>query len=336
MEAAKKLFDETEEITTQSRWRDVHDALQDSDLFLKQLLTKVDALQSWEEWLEENEKKELEEKRKQKFRAERLTRDAWRNTLEEFHKKGELTVDTKWGEIANLVHEEESYKNLIGKPGATPHDLFDDFIIQLNDQTKQEMKKIAKLAKAHDIQVTQNSTYDWFSTQLRSEDVWQKTTEQVRQQAFEMLVQKAKDQEAAAILDAEKHAKKSRKAFVELLQRTREVTAATTYEMTGDQLGDNPAWRAVDDRTRRQCFDIFVDQLKIQSQSQKGGKVEEVISDDDDAAKRKKKKRSKRDEEPPEEPPKKSRRHVEEEPPKKQRKREEEEEEPPKKQRKRE
>merc|ERR1712066_658516 len=117
------------------------------------------------------------------------------------------------------------------------------------------------------------------------------------------LISKAKEQDE----DVEKNAKKNRKKFVELLQKTREVTASTTYDMAVKLLGSSPAWDAVDEQTRRQCFDIFVDQLKIQSASRKGDppaeEEDEAGSDDDQRRKKKDKKApaKRKHEEPPEE-----------------------------------
>merc|ERR1719321_481822 len=114
--------------------------------------------------------------------------------------------------------------------------------------------------------------------------------EEHRKEVFQSLVVKAKEQDE----DMEKNAKKNRKRFVELLQKTRDVTARTKYEDAEALLGASPAWDSVDDTTRRQCFEIFVDQLKIQS---KGNEEEE-----DDGKKDKKTKTKKRKEEPPPEP----------------------------------
>merc|ERR1711937_889993 len=120
-----------------------------------------------------------------------------------------------------------------------------------------------------------------------------------RNMVYESLISKAREQDE----DMEKNAKKNRKKFVELLQKTREVTARTKYDDAEKLLRDVPAWDAVDETTRRQCFEIFVDQLKIQSQAQ--GKDEE--EDDDERKRSKKEKTEKRKEEPPpEEEPKKS------------------------------
>merc|ERR1712113_871139 len=106
---------------------------------------------------------------------------------------------------------------------------------------------------------------------------------------FDSLVTKAKEQDE----DVEKNAKKNRKRFVELLQKTREVTAGTSYESAARLLGKSPSWDAVDEHTRRQCFDIFVDQLKIQSASYRGDAGADDGSEDDDQRRRKDKKRDK-------------------------------------------
>merc|ERR1712217_830849 len=112
---------------------------------------------------------------------------------------------------------------------------------------------------------------------------------------FESLRGKAKEQDE----DMEKNAKKNRKRFVELLQKTREVTANTTYEQASKLLGSSSAWDAVDEHTRKQCFDIFVDQLKIQSAAKKGndsGDKEAVRSgESDDEQKGKKKKKAEKE-----------------------------------------
>merc|ERR1719462_169095 len=49
--------------------------------------------------------------------------------------------------------------------------------------------------------------------------------------------------------------------FVELLLKTKEVSAGTTYEDARKLLGSSPDWHAVDEATRKECFDIFVEHL---------------------------------------------------------------------------
>mmetsp|Transcript_64430 Transcript_64430/g.162165 ORF Transcript_64430/g.162165 Transcript_64430/m.162165 type:complete len:362 (-) Transcript_64430:209-1294(-) len=54
---------------------------------------------------------------------------------------------------------------------------------------------------------------------------------------------------------------KNRMRFVELLLKTKEVSAGTTYEDAEKLLSSTADWDAVDESTRRECFDIFVEHL---------------------------------------------------------------------------
>uniref|UniRef100_A0A7S4V633 FHA domain-containing protein n=1 Tax=Alexandrium monilatum TaxID=311494 RepID=A0A7S4V633_9DINO len=78
---------------------------------------------------------------------------------------------------------------------------------------------------------------------------------------------------SASEQDEDKDAEKSRMQFVELLLKTREVCAGTTYEDARRMLASEPAWDAVDETTRRECFEIFVEHLGNHN-SKKGKKKE--------------------------------------------------------------
>lgn len=78
----------------------------------------------------------------------------------------------------------------------------------------------------------------------------------------------------------EAEAEKKRMQFVELLLKTREVSAGTKYEEARGLLGKLPAWHAVEETTRRECFEIFVEHLgshdsKEKKKKEKGGKDKE-------------------------------------------------------------
>jgi len=79
--------------------------------------------------------------------------------------------------------------------------------------------------------------------------------------------QEASDEPAPAANDGsaseqeEKDAEKNRMKFVDLLLKTREVSAGTTYDEARRLLSNNDAWHAVDESTRRECFEIFVEHL---------------------------------------------------------------------------
>lgn len=100
--------------------------------------------------------------------------------------------------------------------------------------------------------------------------------------------------------DHDEAAEKSRLQFVELLLKTKEVSAGTAYEDARKLLSSAPAWHAVDEQTRRECFDIFVEHL-ASHQSQKKEKKKDKEKDKDKSRKHKPAEEPRRDgaQEPP-------------------------------------
>jgi len=120
VEKIKKLYDEHSEITVCSRYRDVQDLLRENETF--RWLSKLEALTSWEEWVNDREKKEVEMQSKAKFRHERKGRDAFRDLMKEHYEQGKLTSTIGWRDYAKLVNEDEKYIALINLSGSTSHD----------------------------------------------------------------------------------------------------------------------------------------------------------------------------------------------------------------------
>uniref|UniRef100_A0A7S2NJI0 WW domain-containing protein n=1 Tax=Zooxanthella nutricula TaxID=1333877 RepID=A0A7S2NJI0_9DINO len=302
VEQIKKTYDEHSNISVTSRWQDVKEALRDNETY--KWLSKLEALTSWEEWTADVGKSEVETKSKAKFRHERKNRDAFRALVKEHHEQGKIKVSTVWQDYVKDVKSDAQYLDILGQPGSTPHDIFDDLVEELNSKVKEDRAKIKKWAKAAGMTISSASTFEEFEETLQKQEGYAQVPEDTVRGVFDSLHQKAKEQEE----NAERDAKKSRKRFVELLQKTREVTASTTYEHAAKLMGGSSAWESVDDQTRKQCFDIFVDQLKIQSAARKG-KDKDAGSGGSEAERKPKKKAEKgkkrAQEEPPEEPPEK-------------------------------
>jgi len=70
----------------------------------------------------------------------------------------------------------------------------------------------------------------------------------------------------------EEDSEKSRMKFVELLLKTKEISAGTTYEAAKKLLCASGDWHAVDENTRKECFDIFVEHLGSHQSSKKKDK----------------------------------------------------------------
>lgn len=72
--------------------------------------------------------------------------------------------------------------------------------------------------------------------------------------------------------DAGDDSESARKRFVELLLKTREVSAGTTYEDAEKLLGHENDWISVAEKTRRETLSIFVDHLGSHHAKKKAGK----------------------------------------------------------------
>merc|ERR1712194_940115 len=220
VEKIKASYTSHEEISLTSKWKDVQELLKDEETY--KWLSKLEALTSWEEWVTESEKKEVEVKGKAKFRHERLTRDGFRDLMRDCLKEGELKLTSVWKDFAKTATKEDRYLAMIGMSGSTPHELFDDFLEELNDKYKDDRAKIKKFAKAAGVVVTSNSTYEEFHEKLKGEKEHLEMPKEHRVGVFDSLFSKAKEQDE----NAEKNAKKNRKRFVELLQKSRDSHTA--------------------------------------------------------------------------------------------------------------
>merc|ERR1712083_80017 len=101
-------------------------------------------------------------------------------------------------------------------------------------------------------------------------------------------------------------AEKNRMQFVELLLKTREIASGSTYEDAVGILKDTAEWKLLDEKTRRECFEIFVEYLdkprkkkKKDKEDKKGkkGKDDEEAADEAKEEGRKRKKERKESDE---------------------------------------
>merc|ERR1712039_624366 len=83
-------------------------------------------------------------------------------------------------------------------------------------------------------------------------------------------------------------AEKNRMQFVELLLKTREIASGSTYEDAIDILKHKEEWNLLDEQTRRECFEIFVEYLdkphKKDKKHDKKKKEKHKTKDEDEAA----------------------------------------------------
>merc|ERR1712014_332470 len=91
----------------------------------------------------------------------------------------------------------------------------------------------------------------------------------------------------AADAAGEQDVEQCRMRFVELLLKTREVSAGTTYEEAKKLLSASSDWHAVDESTRKECFEIFVEHLGSHQSQKKKEKKKGKEKDKDKSKKQK-------------------------------------------------
>jgi pre-mRNA-processing factor 40 len=74
------------------------------------------------------ERLDYDEKKRIRRYHERKSREQFRELLEESFRTRMLTIKHKWNKFVALIKTEPRYLNLVGQPGSTPKELFEDFI----------------------------------------------------------------------------------------------------------------------------------------------------------------------------------------------------------------
>eukprot|EP00933_Yihiella_yeosuensis_P050754 TRINITY_DN4854_c0_g1_i4.p1 TRINITY_DN4854_c0_g1~~TRINITY_DN4854_c0_g1_i4.p1 ORF type:complete len:274 (-),score=86.03 TRINITY_DN4854_c0_g1_i4:198-1019(-) len=139
------------------------------------------------------------------------------------------------------------------------------------------------------------------ASQSQDDRVWLKVT------FDEAEGQEPQEEKAKGSDDSEKGSddegdEKSRMAFVDLLMKTREISGSTTYEDAREILEDKAQWKAVNEDTRKECFDIFVEHLgshsgkkKKKDKKSKKRKHKDASGDEDEEESGRKEKKQKKD-----------------------------------------
>lgn len=110
---------------------------------------------------------------------------------------GKLKSTTTWADFVPSVKSEDAYLSMLGQPGSTPHDIFDDFLEELAEKYKEDRAKIKKWAKAQGMTINSASTFSWFEDQLKKEEGYGQIPEETRRGRAQSGVW-ARDQNAQA------------------------------------------------------------------------------------------------------------------------------------------
>lgn len=159
-----------------TRWKDAHRTVIEStewetDAHLS-TMDLSDMLIVFDEHMKSLEKEKgdaAKEAEKNRRRAERKRREAFKLRLQGLIRNGTLTARTPWPVIYDVVKTDEGFTDLIGQPGSSPLDMYFDAIEELDDKLKARTVAIQKTLEtgAEGWKMTEATTFVEFRQKLK-------------------------------------------------------------------------------------------------------------------------------------------------------------------------
>nr|GEW53715.1 pre-mRNA-processing protein 40A-like isoform X1 [Tanacetum cinerariifolium] len=246
-------------ITASSQWRRVQDRLETNESCSR--LEKLDRLEIFQEYVRELEKDE-EEQRKLRMedlrKTERKNRDEFRKLMEEHRASGMLTSKSIWRDYVIKVKELPAYAALSSNSsGATPKELFEDVIEELEKQYNDDRDKIKEAVKMRKVSVLSTWTLEDFKNAI-AEDISSPAISDVNLKiVFDELLERVRERE-------EKEAKRRKRLaedFYISLTASKEITWCSRWE-DFLPLFEVESWYTAEESFFKEIFDKYISELK--------------------------------------------------------------------------
>lgn len=246
-------------ITASSQWRRVQDRLETNESCSR--LEKLDRLEIFQEYIRELEKEE-EEQRKLRMedlrKTERKNRDEFRKLMEGHSALGMLTSKTIWRDYLIKVKDLPAYAALSSNgSGATPKELFEDVIEELEKQYSDDRDKIKEVVKMRKVSVLSTWTLEDFKNAI-AEDISSPAVSDVNLKiVFDELLERVRERE-------EKEAKRRKRLaedFYISLTASKEITWCSRWE-DFLPLFEVESWYTAEESFFKEIFDKYISELK--------------------------------------------------------------------------
>ncbi|KAJ0799525.1 putative FF domain, pre-mRNA-processing factor Prp40 [Helianthus annuus] len=159
-------------LTASSQWRKVQGRLEADESCLR--LEKVDRLEIFQEYIRDLEKDEEEQRKlraEELRKTERKNRDEFRKLMDEHIASGMLTSKSHWRDYCVKVKESPAYLAVSSNSsGATPKDLFEDVLEELEKQYTEDRDRIKERVKMRKVSILSTWTIEDFKNAI-AEDI---------------------------------------------------------------------------------------------------------------------------------------------------------------------
>lgn len=162
-------------ITVATRWREARELIISSPQFKVdeklQAIEDVDIIILFEAYslalLKEHEE-QLRKANSVRLRRARKARDGFRALLSEMEAKGHLKSKTKWKDFLKLIQDRPEYEELLGMPGSSPLELWEDAVDDIGEAVDSAVKKINGALDKAEKEVTVETTSEEFKELVKS------------------------------------------------------------------------------------------------------------------------------------------------------------------------
>ncbi|KAJ0747641.1 putative FF domain, pre-mRNA-processing factor Prp40 [Helianthus annuus] len=239
-------------LTASSQWRKVQGRLEADESCLR--LEKVDRLEIFQEYIRDLEKDEEEQRKlraEELRKTERKNRDEFRKLMDEHIASGMLTSKSHWRDYCVKVKESPAYLAVSSNSsGATPKDLFEDVLEELEKQYTEDRDRIKERVKMRKVSILSTWTIEDFKNAI-AEDISSQPL------VFDELLERAQEKEEKEV----KRRKRVVDDFYASLTTYKEITSSSRWEDV-KPLFEDRLESCVEESVFREMFDKYITELK--------------------------------------------------------------------------
>jgi len=270
-------------ITYKTRWADLEQILHTDSRWRS--IDPLDRLECFFSFWESQNHKYHENKNKERRTKERKNREGFREFLDERVLKGEFTRETTWGEFIRKFHHDSRYVNMVGQPGSTPKDLFDDKLHEVRKEFRHLFKKVSPAIKELNVKVETTTTFEQFDKRLSGGREYSQLRDGQKKELFSYLIKNAQEKEE----DRKRKKEKGLSRFQDAMDSLRGLKLESKYEEFKDEINKySSSIQSVEDETQRKLFHSYIDEYKDEL------KEEDSSGSESGAVKKSAKKKSKK------------------------------------------
>lgn len=269
MEELKAVFNRLE-VDVYTKWDDAYTAIERDSQFskLSDKLHKLDVLEAFEDYIKDLERKlnhERQQIKRQRYRQERKSREAFMQLLDELHDRGDIKAGTKWVTIHPMIEKDERYINICGQSGSSPLELFWDVLEEQERKLKSQKELVLDILANRRIVVDDRTDFDRFYSAVRDDnrvsDLSEDTLKLIYQRLKRSTVSKRRDVDRYADERRLRRAQDALRSVIKYLEPP--VTVDSSWESVKHRIADSEEYLALpDEATRRTAFDKHLRRLR--------------------------------------------------------------------------